>query len=311
MARLDTSIITAADKLYAGRNPTLDLTRGGQFGYAPVYDEWLNNQAYVRRNARVILLQAPKLFANRTNGTKLVQHLKALLEVHPKIVTGFDFGLTLNTAPHPLGASGQMQQEPTKTVRAESSPTLIYQSKIGRPEQRLFSFWIHSILDPNTTFSSALYSTDINPTAVGEILDGKFYADQYAATILVFEPNQSFTHVEKAAIVHNFYPLTTGPITLESNPVDDLQLEELQINFAGIVEPCEGAVELASQLLTDMRSGMRNANPCTVPSAYTLADAKSVAAGAGNRETVGFRYQVEKVSGNQLGGNVQPQTVTV
>ena len=301
MARLETQVIDSQSGLYAGRNPTLDLTKGGQFGYAPIYDEWLNNQAYVRRNARVILLQAPKLFSNRTNGSTLVRHLKALLEVHPKVVTGFDFGLTLNTAPHPLGASGQMQQEPTKTVRAESSPTFIYQSKIGRPEQRMFSFWLHSILDPNTTFSSALYDTALNNDARLEIESGKFYADQYAATILVFEPNQSFTHVEKAAIVHNFYPLTTGPITLESNPVDDLPLEELQINFAGIVEPCEGAVALAQELLTDMRTGMRNANPCTVPSAYTLTDAKSMeAGGSANEEAVGFRYQVEKVSRNQL-----------
>lgn len=305
MARLNTATITSADNLYAGRNPTLDLTRGGQFGYAPVYDEWLNNQAYVRRNARVILLEAPKLFSDRVNGAALVRHLKALLEIHPKVVTGFDFGLTLNTAPHPLGASGQMQQEPTKTVRAESSPTFIYQSKIGRPEQRMFSYWLHNILDPNTTFSSALYATDIKSDARAEIEKGKFYADQYAATILVFEPNQSFTHVEKAAIVHNFYPLTTGPITLESNPVDDLQLEELQINFAGIVEPCEGAVELASQLLTDMRATMRNANPCTVKSAYTLADAKSIGSTAGsNNESVGFRYQVEKVANSQLGATV-------
>lgn len=307
MPRLDTAVIESTDKLYAGRNPTLDLTKGGQFGYAPVYDEWLNNQAYVRRNARVVLLEAPKLFSTKTNGAALVRHLKALLEVHPRIVTGFDFGLTLNVASHPLGASGQMQQEPTKTLRAESSPTFIYQSKIGRPEQRIFNYWINNILDPNTTFSAALYANDITPAARKEIERGKFYADQYAATILVFEPNQSFTHVEKAAIVHNFYPLTTGPITLESNPVDDLQLEELQINFAGIVEPCEGAVELASELLKDMRTGMRNANPCTVPSAYTVADANRIGADAGtNRASVGFRYQVEKVSSNQLGGNVTP-----
>lgn len=306
MSQLDTKVINKT-KLFAGsQTPTLDLSVGGQFGYAPRYNEWLNNQAYIRRNARAYLLSPPKLFQSLTTGAEWVRQLKALIEVHPRDIAGFDFGLTLNVATHDVGAGGQRQHEPVKTVRAESEPVFTWQSRAGRPEQRLLKSWIEMILDPNTTYSSALYHEDITGLSRTDINDGKFFADQYAATILVFEPNHSFTHVEKACIVHNFYPLTTGPIIMESHPVDDLQLEELQINFAGIVDPCEGAIDLAQQLLTETRTNILGANPCSTKRSYPGRDAivsdsdKSVGAKRG----VGFRYQVDDVKTNQLGASV-------
>lgn len=286
-------------KVYAGQTPTLDLSKGGQFGYKPNYREWLNNQAYVRRNARVILLSAPKMFYNLTSPEKWIGALKALLEVHPKSVTGFDFGLTLNTATHEVGAGGQLQHEPVKTVRADSSPSFIYQSKVGRPEQRLFDTWIRMILDPNTTYSSALYWNDIGGSSRTSVNDGTFFADQYAATILVFEPNQSFSKVEKACIVHNFFPLTTGPVIMESNPVDDLQLEELQINFSGIVDPCDGAVYLAQQILDEIRTNVLGANPCTTKVSSVEGKTRDALV-ASTDSSVGYKYQVDKTKTNQL-----------
>ena len=306
MSQLTTKVIEGGD-LFAGRNPSLDLTAGGQFGYAPRYNEWLNNQAYVRRNARAYLLSPPRLFESLKNGDAWVRQLKALIEVHPRMISGFDFGLTLNVATHDVGAGGQQQQEPVKAVRADSQPVFAYQSRAGRPEQRMFKSWIEMILDPNTTYSSALYRSDIVGASRDDINAGKFFADQYAATILVFEPNHSFTHIEKACIVHNFYPLTTGPITMESNPVDDLQMEELQINFAGIVDPCEGAIELASQLLAETRVNILGANPCSVKPSYPgrdkIVSASDVA--VGSTPGVGFRYQVENTKATQLGGNLK------
>lgn len=279
---------------YSGRTKTLNLAKGGQFGYAPDRKNWLNNQAYVRRNARAILLSPPKLFESLDNSSVWIQALKALVEIHPKTISGFDFGLTLNVATHPLGAGGQLQHEPTKAVRAESAPAFSYQSKAGRPEQRFFKAWIEMILDPDTTYSSALYRQDIrNRTDINE---GNFFADQYAATILVFEPNQSMTHVEKAAIVHNFYPLTTGPIILESNPVDDLALEELQINFAGIVDPCEGAVSLAQSILDSLRTTVLGANPCTTTPSYPSVD-KLV---SNYDSQTGYRNQIDTIRSTQL-----------
>lgn len=306
MSQLTTATIEAT-KLYAGETPTLDLSKGGQFGYTPRYAEWLNNQAYVRRNARAILLSPPKMFESLTNPGAWISALKALIEVHPKMITGFDFGLTLSTATHAIGAGGQVQHEPVKTLRADSSPSFTYQSKIGRPEQRLFEAWIHMILDPNTTYSSAVYRDDLaaNSATRTALNDGKFFADQYAATILVFEPNQSFSRVEKAAIVHNFFPLTTGPITMESNPVDDLQLEELQIDFAGIVDPCYGAIQLAQTILDELRTSVNGANPCTTFASYP---GKPLGSGATARDSlvtntdasVGYKYQIKDTASNQL-----------
>lgn len=285
-----------AKQVYAGLTPTLNLSKGGQFGYSPRYAEWLNNQAYVRRNARAILLSPPKLFENLTFSADWISALKAFIEVHPKSITGFDFGLTLNTATHEVGAGGQLQHEPVKTVRADSTPSFLYQSKVGRPEQRLCEAWINMILDPNTTYSSALYRDDLSDITRKDITDGKFFADQYAATILVFEPNQSFSRVEKACIVHNFYPLTTGPIVMESNPIDDLQLEELQIDFAGIIDPCQGAIDLAQTILDELRVDVYGANPCTVAASYPGRD-KLVKDTDG---TVGYKYQISNTKANQL-----------
>lgn len=298
MSALSEKIAVLAPKqAYAGRYPTLNLAKGGQFGYAPRPSEWLNNQAYVRRPARAVLLSPPRLFESLKDAPYWIQALKALIEVHPKAITGFDFGLTLNTAAHPLGAGGQVQLEPVKTVRAESAPVFNYQLKVGRPEQRLVEAWIGMILDPNTTYSSALFRSDIVGASRTDINSGRFFADQYAATVLVFEPNQSFTHVEKAAIVHNFYPLTTGSIIMESNPTQDMVLEELNIPFSGIVDPCEGSVELAQTLLDAMRVNVLGANPCTQGPSYPSRD-KILAE---SDDMVGYYAQVNDVRKRQLG----------
>ena len=38
-------------------NPILDLQYGGQMGYAPNYNEWVSNAAYVPRNLICLLLR--------------------------------------------------------------------------------------------------------------------------------------------------------------------------------------------------------------------------------------------------------------
>lgn len=276
---------------YAGRSSTLNLAYGGQWGYAPNYSQWLNNQAYVRPNARAVLLSAPKMFTRLPNAREWIRTLKALVEIHPKRITGFDFGLTVNVAKHDIGAGGQQQGEPVKTVRNESTPAMTFQSKVGRPEQRFIEAWIRMILDPDTTYSSSLYLPS-SVTANGSTID-TFFADQYAATILVFEPNQSFTRVEKAGIVHNFWPTTTGPIVMESNPVDDMQLEELEIPFEGFVEPCRGAEELAQGILNNIN--FVNANPCTRKASYPGIDSDVAA-----QTDIGYAAGVSNTIATQL-----------
>jgi len=206
--------------------------------------------------------------------------------VHPKSITGFDFGLTINVAKHDIGAGGQQQGEPVKTVRNQSTPSFTYQLKTGRPEQRFIEAWIRMIRDPDTTYSSSLYIEDRANSS------GSFFAEDYAATILVFEPNQSFTTVEKAAIVHNFWPTTTGAITLESAPVDDLQLQEIEVPFEGFVEPCRGAEELADDIISQIN--FLGANPCNRRASYPGID-KDVA----THNDIGYTAQVNDTRDNQ------------
>ena len=54
MARLSDAIQQNNQAYAAGRqNPMLDLTKGGQMGFAPDFTQWVSNQSYIRRNLKV------------------------------------------------------------------------------------------------------------------------------------------------------------------------------------------------------------------------------------------------------------------
>lgn len=238
------------------KDEILDLQYGGQFGWAPDLTQWVNNQAYVRRNLICILLEAPGFFQYMPDPDKWVQSLKALVELHPKTIDGLKAGLEVDTDEHAVGGAGEMQQEFVNVKRERSNVTFSFTEKYGMPIQTLLYNWItYGMMDPDTKY--ALVSTLAN----GQPTD--MLADMYSMTCLFFEPDPTHKKVVKSWITTNLFPKGTGEIEGKRDQAGTAELLDLSIEFGGISQFSLGGNIMAQRILDSMN--LVNANPYLRP----------------------------------------------
>ena len=150
MARLTDAILQNNQAFAAGRqNPMIDLSKGGQMGFAPDYTQWVSNQSYIRRNLFCLLVEAPRGFNFLQNGDKYVGVLKSLVELHALSIDGLNAGLEVETSETPVGGGGQVQQHITNVTEARSNPVFRFDEMYGMPVASFFRSWItHLMMDP-------------------------------------------------------------------------------------------------------------------------------------------------------------------
>ena len=256
MSTVRPSDIILGGKSYAeGReNAIVDLKYGGQMGFQPDYPSYLSNAAYVKRNLIPFLVQAPRGFKDldNTNG-KMVETLKALIELHPKSIEGLNSTLRVEWSETPFGGAGEMQQDVTNVTRERSSPVFTWTEKYGKPINRFFDFWITGLLmDPNTKYPGVVMNnvsqkpTDLLP-------------DYIAATVLFVEPDPTHTKVVEAWLCTNMMPDTGGDNTGRRDLTASGETADYSITFSAITQVGHGVRAFGQQLLDKLR--MTNVNP--------------------------------------------------
>jgi hypothetical protein len=235
----------------------LDVSYGGQMGWAPDLTQWVSNQAYVRRNLICILLEAPKFFQYMPNPDKWVQTLKALVELHPRSIEGLAGGLEVETEEHPSGGAGEMQREVVDVKRARSNVTMSFVEKYGMPIQTFLYNWIaYGLMDPDTKYALA------GTLASGNI-PTDMLADQYSMTCLFFEPDPTHKKVVKSWITTNLFPITTGEIEGKRDLTTGGEMSTLSIDFGGLSQFNLGTNRTAQSILDAIN--LSNANPYLRP----------------------------------------------
>ena len=284
MARLTEAIL--GQKAFGGHanQPMLDLTYGGQHGWAPNLTEWVSNQAYVRRNLVCVLLEAPRFFTLMPDPAKWVSTLKSLLELHCRSIEGFNAALTVDTDEHPVGGAGEMQQEVINVTRARTEPSFTFVEKYGRPIQTFIQHWIqYALMDPETKY--ALVGT----------LERKpedLLADWFSCSALFFEPDPTHRKVVQAWVTTNMFPKETGEIVGKRDLTSASEILNLTIPFTGISQYGLGVNLFAQKILDGIN--INNANPYTRKS-FIEAVSSDVAAAA-----EGYMKNAEDVGANQV-----------
>lgn len=284
MARLTEAIL--GQKAFGGHanQPMLDLTYGGQHGWAPNLTEWVSNQAYVRRNLVCVLLEAPRFFTLMPDPAKWVSTLKSLLELHCRSIEGFNAALTVDTDEHPVGGAGEMQQEVINVTRARTEPSFTFVEKYGRPIQTFIQHWIqYALMDPETKY--ALVGT----------LEKKpedLLADWFSCSALFFEPDPTHRKVVQAWVTTNMFPKETGEIVGKRDLTSASEILNLTIPFTGISQYGLGVNLFAQKILDGIN--INNANPYTRKS-FIEAVSSDVAAAA-----EGYKKNAEDVGANQV-----------
>jgi len=284
MARLTEAIL--GQKAFGGNanQPMLDLTYGGQHGWAPNLTEWVSNQAYVRRNLVCVLLEAPRFFTLMPDPAKWVSTLKSLLELHCRSIEGFNAALTVDTDEHPVGGAGEMQQEVINVTRARTEPSFTFVEKYGRPIQTFIQHWIqYALMDPETKY--ALVGTLENKPE-------DLLADWFSASALFFEPDPTHRKVVQAWVTTNMYPKETGEIIGKRDLTSASEILNLTIPFTGISQYGLGVNLFAQKILDGIN--INNANPYT-KAAFLQSVSSDVAAAA-----EGYKKNAEDVGANQV-----------
>lgn len=279
MSRLTEALLQGAYTRNIDR-PMLDLKFGGQQGWAPNLTEWVSNQAYVSRPLICILVEAPRMFSILPEPDKWVASLKALFELHARSIQGLKATLEVETTEHPVGGGKEQQEEVVNVTRERSQPSFTFIEKYGRPIQTFLDYWIrYGLMDPETKF--ALLST-LGKTEVNDLL-----ADWYSATCLFIEPDPLHKNVDKAWLVTNMFPKSTGTIEAKRDLTSAQNILELEVEFTGLSQYGAGVNAFAQQVLNNINT--LYADPFFRPS---FADSISADVNAVNK---GYKNWTEEV----------------
>lgn len=250
---------------YAKSSPVFNLGYGGQNGHmyrlgligpdGKPYDEWIFNQAYVKRNVIPIVLQYPKFFDFMPYPDLWIQAYKALMEVHPKSIDGLNSTLSVETDSHPVGGSGEIQEEVTNVTRAPSTPTFVWQEKANRSIQRFLETYIKvAMMDPVTkTANIHAYLNSIDDVG------GIYTPDFYTGTMLFIEPDVTNKVVTNAWLCCNMFPKSSGDNTGKRDVHSANELVEHSIEFSSLGTPEEPVLVLAQSVLDNL--GILNKTP--------------------------------------------------
>lgn len=252
MSRITNAILDQRAFGQGATQPMVDISFGGQHGWAPNLTEWVSNQAYVRRNLVCILLEAPRFFQLMPEPQKWVDSLKSLFELHCRTIEGFNGALTVEIDEHPVGGAGEMQQEFTDVKRARSEPSFGFVEKYGMPIQTFLHHWItYGLMDPDTKFAMA-------GTLSGQKPDDML-ADWYSASALFFEPDPTHKKVVKSWVTTNMFPKGTGEIIGKRDLTSASELSNLTVEFTGLSQFNLGTNVFAQRILDSIN--IDNANP--------------------------------------------------
>lgn len=255
MSSIRPSDIILGGKSYAsGReNAILDLKYGGQMGFQPDYPSYLSNAAYVKRNLIPFLVQAPRGFNDLDPTGKMIETLKALVELHPKSIEGLNSTLRVEFSETAFGGAGEMQQDVTNVTRERSSPAFTWTEKYGKPINRFLDFWITGLLmDPNTKYPGVVMN-DLRSIPLDLL------PDYTAATMLFVEPDPTHTKVVEAWLCTNMMPDTGGDNTGRRDLTASGETADYSITFSAITQVGHGVRRFGQQLLDNLR--MTNVNP--------------------------------------------------
>jgi hypothetical protein len=251
--------ILGKDKVYAGHSPAINLAIGGQSGHfnqvgimgadGRLYDGWVSNAAYVKRNVIPILLRSPSFFKLMPEPDKWTATLKTLMENRALAITGLTSGLTVETSEHAVGGDGNMQEEVTNVTRARSNPNYTWQEMAGKAICKFFDKYIrYGMMDPDTKkVLDAMYITDINSQ-----MSGMYTPDWYSFSMMFIEPDITQKLVVDAWMCVNMFPKSNGDRTGGRDLRQAGETPEVSIDFAAITLNNEAVLLFADKILASL-----------------------------------------------------------
>lgn len=290
MARLINTVMDPKAQTAYGRGrlpPVLTMAQQGQFGQQVEMAGYVSSTPYVRKNLIVKVLEVPRGFNDLDEPQDWIAAYKSLIETHAKRVEGFQAQLTVDVVSTPFGGAGEEIESPSDVKRQRSSPSFTWVDKYGRP---IATFWDQYIMeligDPISKTPNVMTRAQMRNVKLPDLLP-----DYIGGTIIVFEPDPTFTLVDKAWLVTNFWPKSGAPVEGIRDLTSSGDMSEFSIEFANICQVGLGVNKLAQRLLNEMNLTGTNPN-----NRDAFIQAVDPLLGNGIASAVGYTEQMDRVA---------------
>lgn len=254
-----TDAVVEKGSLYSSRAPSMNLSYGGQMGFMPrigtigadgrSYEEWISNQAYIRRNVIPILLTYPRFFDYMPQGKAIwVRLLKAVMEQHPLKIDGLKQSLSIETDNHPVGAAGEEQDEYTKVNREPSTPSFSWIEKSGESIARFWETYVtYGMMDPDTGIAN------IKNFITLDDYKGLYTPDFYTFSMMFIEPDALGKCANRVWLLNNMFPKSMPQIEGSRDIKSSGEKREISMDFSALACPPNVSLHaMGERLLSSM-----------------------------------------------------------
>ena len=256
-------------------NKTIDLTVGGQFGWASDYEGIINSTPHTTNNVICRVLSSPRGF-NLLEGEAQTwhAHFKALFELHPKSITGLNQTLNPDWTSTPWNGTGEELEVPVGMKRAKSDVTCSFVEKYGLViTQSVEAYHRLFIMDEDTKHPGIALLNNEN------MHDGLI--DFYTWTLLFIEPGRYLEQVNNSWLMTNVSFKNSVDRTAKRDKNSSNDTLEFDLNLTGVTQVGWGVHALATNVLKQMRA--TQADPYRAP-----AFLKGPTADISDRNNTGF-----------------------
>lgn len=234
-------------------SPMVNLKHGGQHGHSMDIGNYISNAAYVSKPVIAFLMEAPRGFQKMDQPGKLVEALKAIIELHSETIEGLDASVSVEYSDTPIGGSNEIQQDVINVMRERSTPSHVITEKYGESVTNfLLNGWIYPLLgDPETKYPRIVYEGDVD---VDDLLP-----DFTSATVLYVEPDPTGRKVQKAWLITNMKPSSNVEVLGNKDKRAGGETRQVTIEFTGIQQVGAAVNEMAQRKLD--QANLAGANP--------------------------------------------------
>ena len=240
---------------FAGNSAQVNAGYGGQFGWSPNVANLQSSQAHVRRNLIPKVISVPNFFRSMPNPEVWTRTYIEIMERRAIKITGLNATITVATDSTKHGGGGYKQEEITNVTREDIDLSLELADSYGASTSLFWEQYIrYGMMDPETKFA-LVGVTENYPTDM--------LLDQYCGTMMFIEPDATHRTVIRAWLVAGIFPKGTGSIIGARDITNDMEIQKLEIKFAGVPQIGLGVNHYAQEILDSIR--MEYADPNLSP----------------------------------------------
>lgn len=279
MANKDKNTIMPENVAYARgqTGPVTNLELSDAMGYSYDLRFWHSAADYTRRPVIPFLLEFPAGFNDLPDTARWQTAHKALMELHPRSISGLDQTLSVEYSESPFGGAGEIMETLAKVRRARSQPQFEWVEKIGCPVKNFWNGYILNLLGNPETNVPAVVS-------FGRVTPYGLYPDYYTFTMCFVEPDPTQKFCIEAWLITNMSP-KEGPTVQGSRDITETpQNVTHSISFTGIQQVGAGVRKLGQALLD--AANQTGIDPNNRPAWIQGAEADVSSAGVGYVESM-------------------------